>query len=218
MQSLPKIAVWACLLFSATAAVAFGQGGAASGTNGGSDQAAQPIAASDQASGAQYIIGPGDTIKVFVWRNPDLSVSVPVRPDGKISTPLIDDMVAVGKTPLQLAHDMESLLAEYLKDPKVNIIVEGAQSVFSQVKVIGQVKNPKSIPYHAGMTVLDAVLAVGGLTDFASGNHARLIRKDARGKETETRVRLKDLVEKGRVADNVLLKPGDILVVPEAWF
>src|SRR6185437_11839945 len=123
-----------------------------------------------------YIIGPGDELQIFVWQNADLSVIVPVRPDGKISTPLDEDMVAVGKTPSQLAHDIEVKLSEYVRSPHVNVIVTKPASLFSQVKVIGQVKTPEAIAYHQGMTVLDAVLAVGGLTEYAAGNRARIVR------------------------------------------
>src|SRR5271155_4714958 len=125
---------------------------------------------------ADYQIGPGDTLRVYVFQNEDLSATIPVRPDGKISTPLVEDMVAVGKTPSQLARDIEKSLSTYVKTPKVNIVVITAVSAFSQVKVIGQVKTPKALPYRDGMTVLDAVLEVGGLSQFAAGNRARLVR------------------------------------------
>jgi polysaccharide export outer membrane protein len=164
-----------------------------------------------------YIIGPGDTLEVFVWRNPELSKSVPVRPDGKISTPLVEDMVAVGKTPQQLGRDMEKVLSEYVRAPKVNIIVETAASAFSLVKVVGAVQHPSSLPYREGMRVLDAVLAVGGLTLFASGNRARIVRVE-NGKETIIHVKVADLVNSGDVKQNPLLKPGDVLVVPQSIF
>jgi polysaccharide biosynthesis/export protein len=164
-----------------------------------------------------YIIGPGDELQVFVWQNKDLSVTVPVRPDGKISTPLDEDMVAVGKTPSQLAHDIEVKLSEYVRSPHVNVIVTKPASLFSQVKVIGQVKTPEAIAYHQGMTVLDAVLAVGGLTEYAAGNRARIIRT-AGGSQQEIPVRLGALVNSGDMSQNVPLKPGDVLVVPESRF
>jgi polysaccharide export outer membrane protein len=164
-----------------------------------------------------YIIGPGDTLQVFVWRNPELSVTVPVRPDGKISTPLVENMVAVGKTAPQLARDMEGVLSEYVRSPKVNIIVTNATSVFSQVKVVGQVTHPAPLPYREGMTVLDAILAVGGLTQFASGNRSRIVRM-VNGKETIIHVKIADLVNNGDVSQNVPLKPGDVLVVPQSMF
>jgi polysaccharide biosynthesis/export protein len=166
---------------------------------------------------ADYRIGPGDTLKVYVFQNEELSATVPVRPDGKISTPLVEDMVAVGKTPSQLARDIEKSLAEYVKTPKVNVVVMIAVSVYSQVKVIGQVKTPQALPYRDGMTVLDAVLAVGGLGQFAAGNRAHLVRTE-NGKQTQIKVKLDALVNNGDMKQNVLLKPGDVLVVPETRF
>jgi polysaccharide biosynthesis/export protein len=181
----------------------------------------EPVASPSQtqakAAEGNYIIGPGDTLEVFVWRNPELSVTVPVRPDGKISTPLVEDMVAVGKTAPQLARDMEKVLSEYVRSPKVNIIVTTAASAFSLVKVVGQVQHPQALPYREGMTVLDAVLAVGGLTQFASGNRARIVRVE-NGRETIIHVKLANLVNRGDVEENVRLKPGDVLVVPETLF
>lgn len=171
----------------------------------------------NQVDDNQYIIGPGDTLQVFVWRNPELSTTVPVRPDGKISTPLVEDMTAVGKTPSQLARDVEGVLGEYVRSPQVNIIVTQAVSTFSQVKVIGQVVNPQSLPYREGMTVLDAVLAVGGLGPYASGNRAKVVRAD-NGQQREIRVRLDDLVNRGAMKHNIALRPGDVLVVPESFF
>jgi polysaccharide export outer membrane protein len=169
------------------------------------------------AVSADYLIGPGDSLHVFVFQNDELSVTVPVRPDGKISTPLVEDMVAVGKTPSQLARDIEKSLAEYVKSPKVNVVVLGAMSVFSQVKVICQVKTPQALPYRDGMTVLDAVLAVGGLGQFAAGNRAHLVRNE-NGKLTEIKVKLDALVNNGDMKQNLALRPGDVLVVPESRF
>jgi polysaccharide export outer membrane protein len=180
--------------------------------------AAEAPPAVDPGVPPDYIIGPGDAINVFVWRNPELSVSVPVRPDGKISTPLVEDMVAVGKTPSQLARDMEAVLAEYIRNPQVNIIVTAPVSAFSRVTAIGQVGTPGSFAYREGMRVLDLVLAAGGLSQFAAGNRARLVRNEESGKRVEIKVRLKDLMEKGRLEDNVEVRPGDVLVVPEALF
>ena len=164
-----------------------------------------------------YRIGPGDTLKVSVFQNDELTSTLPVRPDGKISTPLVEDMVAVGKTPSQLARDIEGALSQYIKSPKVSVVVTIALSVYSQVKVIGQVKTPQSLPYHDGMTVLDAVLAVGGLSQFAAGNRSRLVRQD-NGKQTEIDIKLDRLLNKGDTKQNLPLKPGDILVVPETRF
>ena len=176
-----------------------------------------PSQATAKAVGNDYIIGPGDTLQVFVWRNPELTVTVPVRPDGKISTPLVENMVAVGKTSPQLARDMEGVLSEYVRSPKVNIIVTTAASAFSLVKVVGQVTHPQALPYREGMTVLDAILAVGGMSQFASGNRARVVRIE-HGQETVIHVKLADLVNSGDVRENVPLKPGDVLVVPQSLF
>jgi len=168
------------------------------------------------AVGPDYIVGPGDTLQIFVWRNPELTTTVPVRPDGKITTPLVQDMVAVGKTPSQLAKDIEVVLAEYIRSPQVNIIVTIPVSAFSQIKVIGQVTNPQSLPFREGMRVLDVVLATGGLTDFAAGNRAKIVRKQD-GKQTEVRVRVADLINKGDMRYNLELKPGDVLVIPQSY-
>ena len=176
-----------------------------------------PTAAAAKSPDDNYIIGPGDTLEVFVWRNPELTVTVPVRPDGKISTPLVEDMVAVGKTPPLLARDMEKVLSEYVREPKVNIIVSTPVGALGAVKVVGQVTHPSALPYHEGMRVLDAILAVGGLTQFASGNRARIVRKE-NGKETTIHVKVADLVNSGDVNQNVPLKPGDVLVVPQSIF
>ncbi len=176
-----------------------------------------PSQATAKAVGNDYIIGPGDVLEVFVWRNPELSVTIPVRPDGKISTPLVENMVAIGKTPLQLGHDMEGVLAEYVRSPKVNIIVTTAASAFSLVKVVGQVVHPQALPYREGMTVLDAILTVGGLGPFASGNRARIVRVE-HGQQTTIHVKLANLVNSGDVRENMPLKPGDVLVVPQSIF
>jgi polysaccharide biosynthesis/export protein len=176
-----------------------------------------PSQATAKAVGNDYIIGPGDVLEVFVWRNPELTVTVPVRPDGKISTPLVENMVAIGKTPQQLARDMEVVIAEYVRSPKVNIIVTNAASAFSLVKVVGQVAHPQALPYREGMTVLDAILAVGGLGQFASGNRARIVRVE-HGEQTTIHVKLADLVNSGAVRENIPLKPGDVLVVPQSIF
>jgi polysaccharide biosynthesis/export protein len=164
-----------------------------------------------------YRIGPGDVLRVSVFQNDELTATLPVRPDGKISTPLVEDMVAVGKTPSQLARDVEKSLAEYIKAPKVSVVVTIALSIYSQVKVIGQVKTPGSLPYRDGMTVLDAVLAVGGLSQFAAGNRARLVRRES-GKQTEIKLKLDDLLNKGDTKQDLALRPGDILVIPETRF
>jgi polysaccharide export outer membrane protein len=176
-----------------------------------------PKEATAKAADSDYIIGPGDTLQVFVWRNPELSVSIPVRPDGKISTPLVEDMVAVGKTSPQLARDMEKVLGEYVRSPKVNIIVTTAASAFSLIRVVGQVVRPEELPYREGMTVLDAVLAVGGLGQFAAGNRAQITRV-VNGKQTSIKVKLDALINGGDTSQNIPLKPGDILFVPQSRF
>jgi polysaccharide export outer membrane protein len=177
----------------------------------------EPTPAAPAAVSPDYLIGPGDSVQVFVWRNPDLTVTVPVRPDGKISTPLVENMVAVGKTPSQLARDIESALSVYVKSPEVNVIVTIPASVFSQVKIIGQVLHPQALPYREGMTVLDAVLAVGGLGQFAAGNRAHLVRT-VNGKTQEIKIKLEGLVNDGDMKQNLRLQPGDVLVVPETRF
>ncbi len=169
------------------------------------------------AVAADYLIGPGDTVQVFVWRNPELTVTVPVRPDGKISTPLVEDMVAVNKTPSHLARDIEKVLAEYVKAPQVNVIVTQPASAYSQIKIMGQVQHPQALPYREGMMVLDAVLAVGGLTQFAAGNRAKIMRSED-GKSQEIKVKLGKLLDGGDMSQNVALKPGDVLLIPESRF
>jgi len=164
-----------------------------------------------------YQIGPGDTLQVYVFRNPELTVTEPVRPDGKISTPLVEDMVAVGKTPSQLARDIEKALSEYVKSPQVNVIVTQPQSAFSQVKIVGQVMRPQSLPYREGMKVLDIVLAAGGLTDFAAGNRAVLDRV-VDGKDEKIKLKIDKLVNHGDMSQNLPLRPGDTLFIPQSRF
>jgi polysaccharide export outer membrane protein len=165
-----------------------------------------------------YLIGPGDTLNVFVWRQPELSATVPVRPDGQISTPLVEDIVAVGKTPTELARDVEKVLAEYIRTPQVTVIVEGFVGTFAaQIRVLGQVVNPGPVAYRDRMTLLDVVLEAGGLTEFAAGNRAKLTRT-VDGKVVEHRVKVKKLIEKGDLSENMPVQPGDVLVIPEAVF
>jgi polysaccharide biosynthesis/export protein len=163
-----------------------------------------------------YIIGPGDTLQVFVWRNPDLSATIPVRPDGKISTPLVEDMVAVGKTPTALARAIEKVLADYVRSPQVNVIVTQPISTLSQVKVIGQVAKPQALPFREGLTVLDVVLTAGGMSQFAAGNRAKIMRVQ-HGVQQEIRVKLARLID-GDMSQNIVMKPGDVLVVPATFF
>ncbi len=165
-----------------------------------------------------YVIGPGDTVQVFVWRNAELTATVPVRPDGKISTPLNEDMVAVGKTPSQLARDIEKVLSEYVRSPTVNVIVTQPVGAFGQVQVIGQVMRPGSLPFRAGMKVLDALLAVGGVTTFAAPNRTKIERSAQGEKKQEIKVKLENLLNKGDLSQNLPLQPGDVIVVPESRF
>ena len=162
-----------------------------------------------------YRIGPGDTLQVVVWRNDELSTTVPVRPDGKITTPLIDDLIASGKTPSQLSGEMEEVLSEYLRTPEVSVIVIG-QGAANQIQVVGEVVNPQPMSYREGLRVLDLVVAVGGLTDFAAGNRANLVRELPNG-QIECRVKVKDLLS-GDMSQNIEVFAGDVLVIPETRF
>ena len=165
-----------------------------------------------------YLIGPGDTIRVDVWRSPELSVTVPVRPDGKISTPLVSDIQASGKTTGQLAREIEKALGKYVQKPVVTVIVTHFVGEYSQqVRVIGEAAKPQALPYRANMTLLDVMIAVGGITDFADGNNAS-IRRTSGGKVQQFGVRLKDLVRGGDLSANVPMRPGDILIIPQSYF
>jgi len=164
-----------------------------------------------------YKIGPGDTLNIVVWRNPELSMSVPVRPDGKISSPLIDDLQAMGKDSTALARDIEKELAKFIRDPVVTVIVTGFVGPYSeQLRVIGQAAKPQILAYKQKMTILDVMIAVGGITDFADGNRATILRTSENN--AQYRVRLKDLVKDGDVTANVEVKPGDVLIIPQSWF
>ena len=178
--------------------------------------AAIPESASSQSTA--YAIGPGDSLHIFVWDHADLSTGVQVRPDGKISTPLVEDLQAAGKTPTQLARDIEGVLSEYVRTPVVTVIMqefvgEGAQ----QIRVVGQAVAPSALQYKQGMTVLDVMIAVGGLSEYAAGNKAKVVRKTADG-EIEIRVRLGDLLNDGDIRQNINMMPGDILVIPQTFF
>jgi polysaccharide export outer membrane protein len=164
-----------------------------------------------------YRIGPLDTINISVWRNPELSMSVPVRPDGKISTPLIDDMPAIGKTPTELERDMEKALTKFIRDPVVTVIVTTfIGPTDEQIRVTGEATRPQILPYRRNMSLLDVMIAVGGLTDFADGNAATIYRVAEGGKLYS--VRLRDLIKRGDISANVEMKPGDILIIPQSWF
>jgi polysaccharide biosynthesis/export protein len=174
------------------------------------------LAPSTQPS--EYVIGPLDTLQIFVWRNPEVSTSVPVRPDGRISTPLIEDMVAAGKTPTQLAREIEAQLKNFIVDPTVTVIVTSFTGPLNQqVRVLGEAAKPQAIPFRENMTLLDLMIAVGGLTEFAAGNRATLVREE-NGQQRQYRVRLADLVKSGDVSANVKVRPGDVLIIPQTWF
>ena len=164
-----------------------------------------------------YIVGPGDSLNIIVWRNPELSMAVPVRPDGKVTTPLVDELVAQGKTSSEIARDVEKALSKYVRDPIVTVIVTGFVGPYSeQIRVVGEAAKPQFLPYKQKMTLLDVMIAVGGLTDFADGNAASILRA-SEGDKRYT-VRVKDLIKRGDLSANVEMKPGDVLVIPQGWF
>lgn len=176
--------------------------------------------ATDQISANyDYQIAPGDVLNIFVWRNPEVSASgIPVRPDGRISAPLIDSIVASGKTPPQLANEIEGILGEYIKEPFVTVTVTGIIGGFDQqIRVIGEVTKPSALPFSEKMTLLDVMIAVGGLTEFASGNKASIVRKNNNGEQNFS-IRLDDLLKGGDISANVSMQPGDIVIVPESLF
>ena len=165
-----------------------------------------------------YLIGAGDSVDIFVWRNPELSSGVTVRPDGKITTPLIEDVSASGKTPTQLARDMEKELSVYVKNPVVTVMVNGFVGPYSeQIRVVGQATNPQSLPYRDQMTLLDLIIAVGGLTEFAAGNRSTIVRL-VDGEWQQFGVRIDDLINGADISANAYVLPGDILIIPESWF
>jgi polysaccharide biosynthesis/export protein len=164
-----------------------------------------------------YVIGPLDTLNIIVWRNPELSLSVPVRPDGKVTTPLVDDVPAVGKSPTQLARDLEKALGKYIRDPVVTVVVTNfVGPATEQIRVIGEATKPQVLAYRKNMSLLDVMIQVGGLTDFADGNGASIYRVGDGGKSYS--VRLRDLVKRGDITANVDMRPGDILIIPQSWF
>ena len=192
------------------AACALALGGCA--TRGGQ----QPI--ETQVTDTQYLIGPGDAVNIIVWRNPEVSMSVPVRPDGKITTPLVEDLPAAGKTSTELARDIEKALAKYIQQPVVTVVVTNFIGNYSeQVRVIGQATKPQALPYRRDMSLMDVMIAVGGTTEFAAGNRASLIR-NVGGKQQRFNVRLDDLIKDGDISANVPMRPGDVLVIPESFF
>jgi polysaccharide biosynthesis/export protein len=176
------------------------------------------MSAIEQVPAHDYLIGPGDNLNVLVWRNPDVSLTVPVRPDGKITTPLVEDLPASGKTSSQLARDIEKALSKYIQDPIVTVIVTGFVGPYSeQIRVIGQAAKPQSLPYRDNMTLVDVLIAVGGLTAFADGNEASIIRR-VNGKQQQFKVLLYNLINDGDMSANVAMRPGDVLIIPESFF
>ncbi|MFC3099593.1 XrtA/PEP-CTERM system exopolysaccharide export protein [Altererythrobacter lauratis] len=176
--------------------------------------------AMQEGPGEEYVIGPLDELTIHVWRNDELGAEVQVRPDGRITTPLVADMPAVGKTPTMLAEDIRLQLSQYIADPLVTVIVNKFAGTFSQqVRIVGATEQPASLPYRANMTLLDAMIAVGGLSEFAAGNRARLIRFDrTTGRQQEYGLRLNDLLRRGQSEANVMLMPGDVIIIPESMF
>ena len=173
---------------------------------------------STDAKVPQYTIGPGDELSVFVWGNSDLSTTVKVKPDGFLTTPLVEDLKASGKTSSQLAREMESKLKRFIKNPKVTITITSFVGQYAeQIRVIGEAAAPKALAYRENMTLLDVIIAVGGLTEFASGNNTTLIRNKG-GEKIQYSVRLDDLIKDGDMSANVVMMPGDVLVIPESWF
>jgi polysaccharide export outer membrane protein len=169
-------------------------------------------------AGHDYLIGPGDMVDIIVWRNPEVSMAVPVRPDGKITTPLVEDLPASGKTSTQLARDIEQALSKYIQEPVVTVVVTDFVGPYTeQIRVIGEASKPQALPYREEMTLMDVLIAVGGITDFAAGNKARIIR-NVEGKQQQFRVRLDDLIRDGDITANVPMRQGDVLVIPESFF
>jgi len=184
--------------------------------------ASRPVADTASAPAAavnsEYRIGPGDNLNVIVWRNPEVSLAVPVRPDGKFSTPLANDIEASGKTPKEVGAEIAKALAAYITDPVVTVVVTEFSGVYGdQIRVIGQAAKPQALPYRKDMSLLDVIIAVGGTTEFAAGNRANVIRL-VDGKQTKIAVRLDDLMKDGDISANLAMRPGDILVIPESIF
>lgn len=177
-----------------------------------------PMPAGDAMKESVYLIGPGDSLNIQVWRNPELSMVVPVRPDGKITTPLVEDLPASGKTPTDLAREIEKVLEKFIQSPVVTVIVTNFVGPYSQqIRVVGEAAKPQALPFRENMTLLDVMIAVGGITDFAAGNKASILRKS--GDKTEQMgVRLWDLVRGGDLTTNVAMRPGDVLVIPQSFF
>lgn len=176
-----------------------------------------PAPATAASSSYKYLIGPGDTLNIVVWRNPELTTTVPVRPDGKIAAPLIEDMPAMGKDATTLARDIEKALAKYIRDPVVTVVVTSFVGPYSeQIRVVGEATRPQVLPYKQKMTLLDVMIAVGGVTEFADGNSASILRTAEGNKQYS--VRINDLVKRGDVSANVEMQPGDVVIIPQGWF
>ncbi|MET3130809.1 polysaccharide export outer membrane protein [Oxalobacteraceae bacterium GrIS 1.11] len=172
----------------------------------------------DAPPSGDYLIGPGDSVNINVWRNPEVSMMVAVRPDGKITTPLVEDLQASGKTSTQLARDIEKALGKFIQQPVVTVIVSSFVGPYSeQIRVIGEAARPQALPYRLGMSLMDVLIAVGGITDFAAGNKASIIRMK-NGKQQKLAVRLNDLLKDGDFSANVSMRPGDVLLIPESFF
>lgn len=185
---------------------------------GGPREQLPPATADARVEAPTYVIGPLDTISVFVWRNPEISTTATVRPDGRVTLPLVEEMPASGKTAAELARDIEQALSEYILDPFVSVTVGGFVGPFEQqIRIVGEAAQPQAIPYRANMTILDVMIAVGGLTEFAAGNQTTLVRV-VDGDQQQFRVRLNDLLQDGDISANVLVQPGDVIIVPETWF
>jgi polysaccharide export outer membrane protein len=171
------------------------------------------------AAAPDYVIGPGDNLSVFVYRAPELSVDLPVRPDGRLSLPLVPDIEAAGRTPTQLARQIEERLKEYVREPNVTVMVRAFVGPTSrQIRVIGEATTPKALAYREGLTVLDVLIEVGGLTRYAAGNRAEIVRRDAAGTPQHIRVRLSDLMRDGDITQDMQMRPGDTLIIPQGWF
>ena len=206
-------------LLASCATAALALGGCAS--TGGTELPAATFVALQEGPGEEYVIGPLDNLTIHVWRNPELGAEkIQVRPDGRITIPLVKDMPAVGKTPSMLEEDIRLQLSQYIEDPLVSVIVNEFAGTFSQqVRIVGATEQPASLPYRANMTVLDAMIAVGGLSEYAAGNRAKLIRFDKQsGQQREYALRLTDLLRRGDSKANVMLRPGDVIIIPESVF
>ncbi|TFW19429.1 sugar ABC transporter substrate-binding protein [Massilia arenosa] len=207
MNTLHKLFAW---LAVAASALALGGCASTSGTPAPKMDAAAPS--------PDYVIGPGDSVNITVWRNPEVSGAFPVRPDGKLTAPLVEDLPAAGKTSTELARDIEKALAKFIQQPVVTVIVTGFVGTYDeQIRVIGQAAKPQALPYRRDMSLLDVLIQVGGVTEFAAGNRASIIRT-VDGKQQKLNVRLNDLIKEGDISANTMMRPGDVLVIPESFF